>query len=92
MIQQVGPVTVSVEYSSPRVVRGKDDRRGQIWGKLVPYGLSDLGFNDCSKCPWRAGANENTVFTISHAVKIQGQALPAGRYGLHMIPAPTSGR
>jgi hypothetical protein len=84
--QQIGPVQVSVEYSSPRVVRGKEDRRGQIWGKLVPYGLSDLGFNDCSKCPWRAGANENTVFATSHPVKIQGQPLPAGRYGVHMIP------
>ncbi len=87
--QQVGPVTVSVEYSSPRVVRGKDDRRGKIWGDLVPYGLSDLGFNDCSHCPWRAGANENTVFTTSHDVKVQGQLLPAGRYGVHMIPGPT---
>lgn len=84
--QQVGPVLVSIEYSSPRVVRGKDNRRGQIWGKLVPYGLSDLGFNDCTKCPWRAGANENTVFAVDHDIKIQGQPLPAGRYGVHMIP------
>jgi hypothetical protein len=84
--QQIGPVSVSIEYSSPRVVRGKDDRRGQIWGKLVPWGLSDLGFNDCTKCPWRAGANENTVFAVDHAVKVQGQPLAAGRYGLHMIP------
>ena len=86
--QQIGPVTVSIEYSSPRVTRGKDDRRGKIWGKLVPYGLTDLGFNDCKKCPWRAGANQNTVFTASHEVKVQGRALPAGRYGLHMIPGP----
>jgi hypothetical protein len=86
--QQIGPVTVSVEYSSPRVVRGANDRRGQIWGKLVPYGLADLGFGTCKQCPWRAGANENTVFTTSHAVKVQGQPLPAGRYGLFMIPGP----
>jgi hypothetical protein len=84
--QQVGPVTVRVDYSSPRVTRNGEDRRGKIWGQLVPYGLSDLGFNDCKSCPWRAGANENTVFTTSHAVKVQGQQLPAGRYGLHMIP------
>jgi Protein of unknown function (DUF2911) len=84
--QQIGPVSVRVEYSSPRVVRGKDDRRGKIWGKLVPWGLSDLGFNDCTHCPWRAGANENTVFTVDHDVKVQGQPLPAGRYGVHMIP------
>ncbi|HZR10069.1 MAG TPA: DUF2911 domain-containing protein [Myxococcales bacterium] len=84
--QQIGPVTVSVEYSSPRVVLKGDDRRGKIWGKLVPYGLSDLGFNNCKQCPWRAGANENTIFTTSHDVKIQGQPLPKGKYGLHMIP------
>jgi hypothetical protein len=84
--QQIGPVTVSVEYSSPRVTRNGVDRRGKIWGKLVPYGMSDLGFNNCKNCPWRAGANENTIFTTSNDVKVQGQALAAGRYGLHMIP------
>jgi len=84
--QQIGPVSVSVEYSSPRVVRNGDDRRGKIWGGLVAYGMSDLGFNNCKSCPWRAGANENTVFTTSHDIKVQGQTLPAGKYGLHMIP------
>lgn len=87
--QAVGPVTVSIEYSSPRVtLGGKNDRRGQIWGKLVPYGLVDLGFGTCKQCPWRAGANMNTVFAVSHDVKVQGATLPAGRYGLHMIPGP----
>ena len=84
--QAIGPVKVTVEYSSPRVVRGDNDRRGKIWGDLVPWGLSDLGLNACAACPWRAGANENTTFTVTHAVKVQGQALPAGTYGLHMIP------
>lgn len=84
--QAIGPVRVSIDYSSPRVVRGTTDRRGKIWGELVPWGLSDLGFNGCSSCPWRAGANENTTFTVTHDVKVQGQPLPAGTYGLHMIP------
>ncbi len=84
--QDIGPVTVSVNYSSPRVVLKGDDRRGKIWGTLVPYGMSDLGFKNCKSCPWRAGANENTVFTVSHDVKVQGQPLRAGKYGLHMIP------
>jgi predicted negative regulator of RcsB-dependent stress response len=84
--QQVGPVTVSIEYSSPRVIRNGVDRRGKIWGTLVPYGMSDIGFNNCKSCPWRAGANENTVFTASNDLKVQGQPLKAGRYGLHMIP------
>lgn len=84
--QAIGPVRVTIDYSSPRVVRGKNDRRGKIWGDVVPYGMSDLGFNGCTSCPWRAGANENTTFTVTHDVKIQGQRLPAGTYGLHMIP------
>jgi hypothetical protein len=84
--QQIGPVTVSVEYSSPRVTRNGVDRKGKIWGALVPYGMTDLGFNGCKSCPWRAGANENTIFTASDDMKVQGQPLKAGKYGLHMIP------
>jgi len=88
--QQIGPVTVSIEYSSPHVMHNGVDRRGKIWGTLVPYGMTDLGFNGCKNCPWRAGANENTVFTASDDVKVQGQPLKAGRYGLHMIPGKES--
>jgi hypothetical protein len=83
--QQIGLVRASIEYSSPDVHGPNgEDRRGKIWGGLVPYGIHDLGFNN-RKGPWRAGANENTVFTVSHAVKIDGQPLPAGKYGLHML-------
>ena len=87
--QAIGLVTVSVEYSSPDV-HGPDgaDRKGKIWGGLVPYGLHDLNFNNCTSCAWRAGANENTVFTTSHDVQIEGQPLPAGSYGLHMLADP----
>jgi hypothetical protein len=85
--QYVGPVQVTIEYSSP-AVHGPNgqDRRGQIWGKLVPYGLTDLGFGNGKPDPWRAGANENTVFVVSNDVSVEGKTLPAGRYGLHMIP------
>jgi hypothetical protein len=86
VMQAIGPVRVTIDYSSPRVVRGTNDRRGKIWGELVPWGMSDLGLNGCTSCPWRAGANENTTFTVSHEVKVQGHVLPAGTYGLHMIP------
>ena len=51
----------------------------------MPYGLYDLGYNDCKQCPWRGGANENTVLTVSHAVKVEGHDLPAGSYGLFFI-------
>lgn len=87
--QHIGLVKVSIDYSSPDVhAPNGDDRRGKIWGALVPYGLTDLGFGTCKECPWRAGANQNTVFTVSHDVKVEGQPLPAGRYGLHMIADP----
>lgn len=86
-IQYIGPVRVAIDYSSP-AVHGPDgkDRRGQIWGKLVPYGLSNQVFGNGKNTPWRAGANENTVFAISHDVMIEGKPLAAGRYGLSMIP------
>lgn len=89
VIQYIGPVQVRIDYSSPAVhgPNGKD-RRGEIWGKLVPYGMSNLGFGNGKPDPWRAGANENTVFAVSHDVEIEGKTLPAGRYGLHMIPGP----
>jgi Protein of unknown function (DUF2911) len=83
--QQMGMVRVTIEYSSPDVHSPTgEDRRGKIWGTLVPWGVHDLGFNN-RKGPWRAGANENTVFSVSHDVKIEGQPLEAGRYGLHML-------
>jgi len=86
--QSIGLVRITIDYNSPKVHNPHtgEDRRGKIWGKLVPYGLVDLGFGTCKECPWRAGANENTVFTISHDVKIEGKPLAAGSYGLHMIP------
>ena len=87
--QHIGLVTVSIDYSSPRVISPSgEDRRGKIWGTLVPWGIYDLGFNN-RRGPWRAGANENTVFTVSHPIKVQGQPLPAGRYGLHLMYSDT---
>jgi hypothetical protein len=50
----------------------------KIWGGLVPYGQV-----------WRAGANENTTFSTSSAIKVAGKPLAAGTYGLHMIPTAT---
>jgi hypothetical protein len=86
--QFIGPVKVTIDYSSPAVhgPGGANDRRGQIWGKLVPYGMADLGLRGGKLSPWRGGANENTVFAVSDPVIVEGQPLPAGRYGLHFIP------
>ena len=86
--QWIGLVEVNVTYNAPKVTAPDGtDRTGKIWGQLVPYGMANLGFGTCGgQCPWRAGANENTVFRVSDGVKIEGQALPAGSYGLFMIP------
>jgi hypothetical protein len=88
VIQQIGLVRVSVDYSSPHVHSPfGEDRKGKIWGQLVPYGMASLGFGTCGdQCPWRGGANENTVFTTSHDIKVEGQPLAAGSYGLHFLP------
>jgi hypothetical protein len=87
--QHIGLVSVTVDYHSPDVhAPNGEDRRGKIWGQLVPYGLTDQGFGTCTQCPWRAGANENTTFEVSHDVKVEGQPLPAGKYGLFMIADP----
>lgn len=64
-------VSVSVEYSSPRL-RG---RQGKIWGDMLPYGEV-----------WRAGANAATEVTFEQPVMVEGESLPAGTYSLFMIP------
>lgn len=87
--QWIGPVRLTIDYSSPDVHGpAGEDRKGKIWGELVPYGMTELGFGCGNQCPWRGGANENTVFSVSHDVKVQGKPLPAGTYGLHFIPGP----
>jgi tetratricopeptide (TPR) repeat protein len=47
----------------------------ELWGKVIPYGKV-----------WRAGANENTTIAFADDVSVEGKPLPAGTYGLHMIP------
>lgn len=84
--QWIGPVKVTINYSSPNVHGpNNQDRTDHIWGELVPYGLTNLGFGTSQAAPWRAGANENTTFTVSQNVKVNGKALKAGTYGFHII-------
>ena len=47
----------------------------KIFGGLVPFGEV-----------WRTGANEVTSITFSDPVKVNGNELPAGTYGIHTIP------
>jgi tetratricopeptide (TPR) repeat protein len=79
--QTIGITKVSVDYGRPAV------NKREVWGRLVPFGLNDLGFGTTAAAPWRAGANVNTVVSFSTDVTVGGQPLPAGDYGLHMILA-----
>lgn len=72
---------IMINYSRPAV------NNREIWDKLVPYGLAPNAFGNGKPMPWRAGANETTVISINHDVKIEDQPLKAGSYGLHMIPS-----
>jgi tetratricopeptide (TPR) repeat protein len=51
----------------------------KIWGGLVPFDTV-----------WRAGANENTILTVTSPFRIGGTPLPAGSYGIHLIPTATA--
>lgn len=77
-MERIGITDVTLHYDRP-AVKG---REGKIWGQLVPYGFSDLGFGTSKAAPWRAGANENTTISFSTDVTVEGKALPAGTYGL----------
>lgn len=82
--ERIGLTDVSIHYDRP-AVKG---REGKIWGQLVPVGFTDPGFGSSKSAPWRAGANENTVFEFSTDVKIEGQTLPAGKYGFFIAYDP----
>ncbi len=47
----------------------------KIWGGLVPYDQV-----------WRAGANDNTTIAFTDPVTVAGKQVPAGTYGVHIIP------
>jgi tetratricopeptide (TPR) repeat protein len=76
--EQIGIVKIEIAYSRP----GVKGREGKIWNTPVAhYGFVDQGHGTSTAAPWRAGANENTTMSFSHPVKIEGQDLPAGKYG-----------
>ncbi len=82
--QTVGDAKISIVYHRP------NSKGRKIWGCtstdvipkggvtypcLVPYGQV-----------WRTGANENTIIEFTRDMMINGQSLPAGKYGFHAIP------
>ena len=76
--EQIGLTSVSITYHRPAV----NGREGKIWGGVVHKGFVDQGFGSRKPAPWRAGANENTVIEFDQDVKVEGQPLPRGKYGL----------
>lgn len=77
---QLAEVKQRIGYTDVTIVYHSPAVNGRkVWGALVP----------CDKV-WRAGANENTTITFTDNVTINGSPLPAGTYGLHMIPGLSS--
>src|SRR5919107_1655663 len=83
--EQVGLTEVTITYHRP-AVRG---REGKIWGEVVHKGFIDQGFGNGKLTPWRAGANENTVIEFDNDVRVEGRALPKGRYGFFIAYDPS---
>jgi hypothetical protein len=79
--EDIGISNISVRYSRPHV----KGREGKIWGIVVPNGFNAFNFvTSKPSSPWRAGANEATVITFEHDVKVEGKDLKAGAYALFM--------
>lgn len=75
-ISQHGEASQTIGLSTVTINYSRPLANGrEVWGKIVPYGKV-----------WRAGANENTTITFSDDATVEGKPLPAGTYGLHVIP------
>jgi len=83
--ERIGITDVTINYSRP----GVKGREGKIWGQLIPVGYADQGLGDTKAIPWRAGANENTTIEFSTDVTVEGQPLPAGKYGFFIAYDPS---
>jgi len=69
-------VTKTINGAEVTIDYSQPSKKGrEVFGKLVPWGKV-----------WRTGANENTWIEISKDVKVEGNTLAAGKYGLHTIP------
>lgn len=85
VLQKIGITTIELDYSRPQVILNGQDRTGNIWGNRAHYGLMPISFGCNCSIPWRAGADENTLITISHDIIVEGEKLKKGTYGLHMV-------
>ena len=91
VMQRIGTTDVSITYSRP-AVKGR-----MVWGEWPTAVEGERTLDDGRARPagaplvpnghlWRAGANEATLFVVNDDVLVNGQALAAGKYSLHMIP------
>ncbi len=77
--QTIGITEITISYSRPQV------RDRKIWGALVPYGYRSFSMiSGKPDAPWRTGANHITTISFQHDVRVNGQNLKAGKYGLSM--------
>lgn len=73
---QAGTVIQRIGTTDLTVRYSRPSVKGRaIWGEIVPYGEI-----------WRMGANENSTFTCTDPITIEGRSLAAGTYGIHAIP------
>jgi hypothetical protein len=83
--QTVGDTRIAVVYHRPNT------KAREIFGcqttDVIPKGNVTYPCLVPNNQVWRVGANENTTFETNHDLKINGQTLPAGKYGLHAIPS-----
>jgi tetratricopeptide (TPR) repeat protein len=69
-------ISQTIGVCSVSIIYGRPSANGRkIIGGLVPFDKV-----------WRAGANEATVIAFNYAIIIAGNKIPAGKYGLFMIP------
>jgi hypothetical protein len=84
LTQTVGDTRISIVYHRPNA-NGRP-----LWGCEAKNLVPKTNYEEPCIVPynqvWRTGANENATFEVTNEVKINGQAIPAGKYGLHMIP------
>lgn len=92
VVQTVGDTKVSIVYHRPNI-KGR-----KVWGDAPETSANQVKTLDGSTMNdkeavlvtyghvWRTGANENTTFETTNDITINGQMLPAGKYGLHSIP------
>lgn len=83
--ERVGLTDITITYHRPSV----SGREGKIWGTQVHTGFVKQGFGANNPSPWRAGANENTIFECTNDIMVEGKSLPKGKYGFFIAYGTT---